>query len=160
MDAANLKGHIERDGFCVLDQVIPADSLAAVCDELWAAVKRNRQDSEAEKAKTQGRGHRIGTPGVVSMKQVINEVQSFAPYLADRRRSGGQAGWQVAGDRLDYFPGTWCRSSSWRVLPSARCRPHHVHSTYRTSCVIDQAGVTNFTGNGRMNYERLYGIAV
>ena len=56
MDAANLKAHIEGDGFCVLDQVIPADSLATVCDELWAAVKRSRQDSEAEKAKAQGRG--------------------------------------------------------------------------------------------------------
>ncbi len=101
MDSANLKGHIERDGFCVLDQVIPTDSLAMVCDELLAAVKRNRQDSEAEKAKTQSRGHRIGTPGVVSMKQMINEVQSFAPYLADRRLL----------DLIESFFGAWARIS-------------------------------------------------
>ena len=101
MDSANLKSHIERDGFCVLDQVIPADSLGTVCDELLAAVKRNRQDSEAEKVKTQGRGHRIGTPGVASMKQMINEVQSFAPYLADRRLI----------DLIESFFGAWARIS-------------------------------------------------
>jgi len=31
---------------------------------------------------------------------------------------------------------------------------------YRLSCASTKTGVTNFTGNGRMNYERLYGIAV
>ena len=34
---------------------------------------------------TRSRGHRIGTPGVAVLKQVINATQCFAPYLADER---------------------------------------------------------------------------
>ena len=76
---------IERDGFCVIEQVIPEAAVGEICAELAAEVERNRQHSDATLAEIRRRGHRIGTPGVANLKQVINQVQSFAPYLADRR---------------------------------------------------------------------------
>ena len=72
-----MKSQIERDGFCVLEVVISEGEIAAICDEMLTAVELNHALSGAEKSKTERRGHRIGTPGVVSMKQMINEVQSF-----------------------------------------------------------------------------------
>ena len=79
------KQRIERDGFCVIEQVIPEVVVGDICAELAAVVERNRQHSDAKLAEIRRRGHRIGTPGVAQFKQVINQVQSFAPYLADRR---------------------------------------------------------------------------
>ena len=101
VDTATYQAHVERDGFCIVEGVIPAAAVGAVCKELIAAIERNRQHSEAEKAKTQSRGHRIGTPGVIGLRQIINEVQVFAPYLADRRLL----------DLIESFFGAWARIS-------------------------------------------------
>ena len=111
MDTSRLKSQIERDGFCVIDGVIPIGELDLIRNEIIAAVERNSRYSEAEKAKTQSRGHRIGTPGVASMKQIINEVQSFAPYLADAQLLA----------LVESFFGAWARISC-------------------TDCVINQPG--------------------
>ena len=96
-----LQRQIERDGFCVVEGVIPAGELQAINAELLAALESNRERSEGELAKTRSRGHRIGTPGVAVLKQAINEVQSFAPYLADRR----------VLDIVEAFFGAWARIS-------------------------------------------------
>ena len=101
MDTQGYKSHIERDGFCVLEGLIPAAEVGAICDEMIAAVERNREASEARLAKTRSRGHRIGNPGVATLRQIINEVQSFAPYLADRRLL----------DVVEAFFGSWARIS-------------------------------------------------
>ena len=96
-----LQRQIERDGFCVVEGVIPAGEVQAINAELLAALESNRERSEGELAKTRSRGHRIGTPGVAVLKQAINEVQSFAPYLADRR----------VLDIVEAFFGAWARIS-------------------------------------------------
>ena len=96
-----LRRQIERDGFCVVEGVIPAGEVQAINAELLAALESNRERSEGELAKTRSRGHRIGTPGVAVLKQAINEVQSFAPYLADRR----------VLDIVEAFFGAWARIS-------------------------------------------------
>jgi len=96
-----LQRQIERDGFCVVEGVIPAGEVQAINAELLAALEGNRERSEGELAKTRSRGHRIGTPGVAVLKQAINEVQSFAPYLADRR----------VLDIVEAFFGAWARIS-------------------------------------------------
>lgn len=96
-----LRRQIERDGFCVVEGVIPAGQVQAINAELLAALEGNRERSEGELAKTRSRGHRIGTPGVAVLKQAINEVQSFAPYLADRR----------VLDIVEAFFGAWARIS-------------------------------------------------
>ena len=96
-----LQRQIERDGFCVVEGVIPAGEVQAINAELLAALVGNRERSEGELAKTRSRGHRIGTPGVAVLKQAINEVQSFASYLADRR----------VLDIVEAFFGAWARIS-------------------------------------------------
>ena len=96
-----LQRQIERDGFCVVEGVIPAGEVQAINAELLAALEGNRERSEGELAKTRSRGHRIGTPGVAVLKQAINEVQSFAAYLADRR----------VLDIVEAFFGAWARIS-------------------------------------------------
>ena len=96
-----LQRQIERDGFCVVEGVIPAGEVQAINAELLAALESNRERSEGELAKTRSRGHRIGTSGVAVLKQAINEVQSFAPYLADRR----------VLDIVEAFFGAWARIS-------------------------------------------------
>ena len=98
---ATYKQRIERDGFCVIEHVIPADAVGAICAELAAAVASNRRESEAELAAIRRRGHRIGNPGVAQLRQVINQVQSFAPYLSDRRLLGV----------IESFFGAWPRIS-------------------------------------------------
>ena len=76
---------LDMDGFCVVEGVIPADGVTAVRDSIVAAQARLGEEAEKRLAETRSRGHRIGTPGVAPLKQAINETQTFAPYLADRR---------------------------------------------------------------------------
>ena len=100
-DTATLKSRIERDGYCVVENVIPSDEVDTLRDELIDAVEKNRVKSEAALAKTRSRGHRVGAKGVVVMKQVMNEVRSFAPYLADAKLM----------DLVESFFGKWSRIS-------------------------------------------------
>ena len=92
---------IEMDGFCILEDVIPADEVGAVRDSIVAAQLAKREETEARLAATRARGHRISNKGVGSLRQVINSTQSFAPYLADRRIL----------DLAEHFFGPWARIS-------------------------------------------------
>lgn len=76
---------LDMDGFCVVEAVIPGDVVENVRDSVVAAQKRCHEESQKRLAATRARGHRVGVPGVAPLKQVINETQKFAPYLADRR---------------------------------------------------------------------------
>ena len=76
---------IQMNGFCVLEGVIPEDKVAAIRDSVMEAQARHDAESEAKEEAIRARGHRIGYKGVGNLKQVINETQAFAPYLADRR---------------------------------------------------------------------------
>ena len=76
---------IEMDGFCVLEDVIPADVVGDVRESVVAAQEAKREEAAADQEKTRAQGHRIGNPGVASMRQVLNETQGAAPYLADSR---------------------------------------------------------------------------
>lgn len=76
---------LQVDGLCVVENVIPANKVDAIRDDIVAVQRAHAARAEAELAKTRARGHRIGVTGVGNFKQVINESQSIAPYLADRR---------------------------------------------------------------------------
>ncbi len=76
---------LDMDGFCVVEGVIPAGVVDEVRDSVVAAQARRSEESEKRLAATRARGHRLGVAGVAPLKQVINETQTFAPYLADRR---------------------------------------------------------------------------
>jgi ectoine hydroxylase-related dioxygenase (phytanoyl-CoA dioxygenase family) len=63
---------MQINGFCVIEDVIPADRCAQVRDSLLATVERVGLNSSAPE-------------GVGFVPGVINHDQSFAPYLADER---------------------------------------------------------------------------
>ena len=76
---------LKMNGYCVLEGIIPDDKIDEVRESVVAAQAAHREKAEAELAKTRSRGHRVGVQGVANMRGVINETQTFAPYLADDR---------------------------------------------------------------------------
>ncbi len=76
---------IEQEGYSIVEGIIPQNKIGAIRSEVVAAQRTHNEAAEAELAKTRSRGHRIGTPGVAVLKQVINATQCFASYLADER---------------------------------------------------------------------------
>ena len=78
-------GAIARDGFCLVEGVLPGDELPEIRRQVVAAQAAHSAQSEAQKQATRARGHRVGARGVGSMRQIINATQAFAPYLADSR---------------------------------------------------------------------------
>lgn len=106
LDTAEAVRRIETDGFCVLPAIVPSAANPAICDDLLRAQSEHRADAEAELAKTRARGHRVGNQGVAPLRQIINYVQSFAPYLASR---------QIL-DVAEHFFGPWARISSTDVV--------------------------------------------
>ena len=76
---------IQMNGFCVLKGIIPEDKVTIVRDSVMEAQARHDAESETSKEAVRARGHRIGVKGVGNLKQLINETQAFAPYVADRR---------------------------------------------------------------------------
>ena len=73
------------NGYCVLEGIIPNDKIDDVRESVVAAQAAHHEKAEAELTKTRARGHRVGVQGVANMRGVINETQTFAPYLADER---------------------------------------------------------------------------
>ena len=76
---------LEIDGFCVLEGIIPDDKVDDIRESVIAAQVAHSQRADAQFAKIRARGHRIGVKGVGALRGVINETQTFAPYLADER---------------------------------------------------------------------------
>ena len=88
MDAPEFVARISQFGFCVVEDVIPANEVGDVRRQVVEAQEAQHAEAEAELAQTRARGHRIGVPGVGLLKQVINATQCFATYLADPRILG------------------------------------------------------------------------
>ena len=76
---------LKMNGYCVLEGIIPNDKIDEVRESVVTAQAVHHEKAEAELAKTRSRGHRVGVQGVANMRGVINETQTFAPYLADAR---------------------------------------------------------------------------
>ena len=87
-DVPEITAALGRHGYCVVPGVIPPGAVGRVRGEVVAAQRANHEQAAAELAKTRSRGHRIGSPGVDNMRQVINATQCFAPHLADPRILG------------------------------------------------------------------------
>ena len=79
---------IEMDGFCVVEGVIPSETVDRAREEVLEVELAHREKAAAERDKTRSRGHRVSARGVGSLRQVINQAQGFAPYLADPRIMG------------------------------------------------------------------------
>lgn len=85
MSVSHILEKLKRDGFYVVENVIPEDEVDAVRQAIVAAQARKHAESEAALAATRAKGHRVGAEGVASLRQVINVTQIFAPYLASRK---------------------------------------------------------------------------
>ena len=105
--AAEVVERVRRVGFCVLADVVPTDVVDKVSESIIEAVHSPAQEAaEREWKETRARGHRIGTPGVRSLKQLLRVTQNHAPYLAEPRLI-------EAAERL--FGGdTYAGSVAWR----------------------------------------------
>jgi ectoine hydroxylase-related dioxygenase (phytanoyl-CoA dioxygenase family) len=88
MDTADIVSDIKKNGYSVVEGVIPAEHAAEICREIVAVQRAHHEEAEAELAKIRARGHRVGVEGVALLKQAINATQCFAPYLADPRILG------------------------------------------------------------------------
>ena len=80
--------HLAIDGFCVVEGVILADRIDEIRESVVEAQAARHEKAEAELAKIRARGHRVGARGVANLRGAINDIQTFAPYLADRRIMG------------------------------------------------------------------------
>lgn len=103
---------VRRAGFCVLADVVPAGVVAQVCSSILAAVHSPAQEvAEREWAAIRARGHRIGTPGVRSLKQLLRVTQAHASYLAEprlieaaERLFGGDSGGSATREQTTKHP--------------------------------------------------------
>ncbi|MBT6148784.1 MAG: phytanoyl-CoA dioxygenase [Gemmatimonadetes bacterium] len=103
MTDANTKetAQISDRGYTILDGVIPAAQVDQVRQACVEAQARGHARATAEREAIQKLGHRVGVDGVDSMRGVINETQSFAPYVADKRLLSV----------VEHFFGPWIRIS-------------------------------------------------
>ena len=85
MSISHILEKLKRDGFYVVENVIPEGEVDAVRQAIVAAQARKHAESEAALAATRAKGHRVGAEGVASLRQAINETQIFVPYLASRK---------------------------------------------------------------------------
>ena len=76
---------LKMNGYCVLEGIIPADKIDGIRESVVAAQAAHHEKAEAELAKIRARGHRVGVQGVANLRGIINETQTFAPYLVDER---------------------------------------------------------------------------
>ena len=88
MERSEIVSDIEQFGYCIVEDVIPADEVDDVRRQVVKAQQAHHEQAEAELAKTRSRGHRVGVLGVGLLKQAINATQCFAPFLADERILG------------------------------------------------------------------------
>ena len=77
MPDVSLDTQLQLSGFCVLNNVIPADHCAAIRDRIAAVVSGAAADHEI--------GRTAIESGVGFTPSIINHDQSFAEYLADER---------------------------------------------------------------------------
>ena len=63
---------IRKNGYGVVDDVIPAERVGEIRREVVEAQRVHHEEAEAELAKIRARGHRVGVQGVAGLKQAIN----------------------------------------------------------------------------------------
>jgi len=83
--SADIISHLELEGYCIIDEVIPSNEVAGVRDNVFAAFEAQSAAAAAHAHKVRGQGHRLGGAGVQAVTGLLNLDQSVAPYLADDR---------------------------------------------------------------------------
>ncbi len=88
MDVQEILRHIKLEGFCIVENVIPADKVPEIRDSVVEVVDKEKERTEAALAKTRAKGHRIGGEGINSVPQLFRHSQVFVPYVTDDRILG------------------------------------------------------------------------
>lgn len=78
-------GHLELEGYCIIEEVIPAGKVAGVRESIAAAFETQQEEAHASAEQVRSQGHRQGGVGVHAVTGLLNLDQSVAPYLADER---------------------------------------------------------------------------
>ena len=76
---------IRREGWCVIEDVIPGSDLPRIRDDVWSEIRRQRGDWEREVAKIIAAGHQPPPRMVSHAQALINDVPQISPYIADPR---------------------------------------------------------------------------
>ena len=79
---------LDVQGYSVIDGVIPADRVAEVRQSVFAAHQIRAEEANARADAVRAKGHRLAAAGVQAIPGIINDEQSFAPYVADERIMG------------------------------------------------------------------------
>ena len=85
-------GHLQVEGYCIIEEVIPPHKVGGIRDSVFAAHKIQAEEADAKAARIHSQGHRLGAAGVRSVVGLLNLDQSFAPHLADGRIVGAAEG--------------------------------------------------------------------
>ena len=88
MQTEEILSHLDVEGYCVIEGVIPADEVGAVRASLAATMQKEYEAAMERAATVRAKGHRIGGAGVQAVPGILNLDQSFAPYLTDARITG------------------------------------------------------------------------
>lgn len=80
-----LRRGLTTEGWCVIDDVIPAEVVSGICRAVLELVEAQRVERERWIAESRARGQRHGADGVENAQGVINSIPAFAPYVADGR---------------------------------------------------------------------------
>ena len=85
MTSKDILTHLDVEGYCIIEGLIPADEIADVRESIASHLRAAHAETEKRTAEVRGKGHRIGGAGVQSHPGIINQDQAIAPYLTDPR---------------------------------------------------------------------------
>ena len=84
MTSKEILTHLDVEGYCVIENLIPPDEIVQVRESVAGHLQAAFEENERKMAEVRGKGHRIGGAGVQAHPGIINVDQSFAPYLAHK----------------------------------------------------------------------------
>ena len=85
MTSDEILNHLDVEGYAIIEGVIPASEIVQVRENVAAGLRQQREEAEEKASDIRSKGHRIGGAGIQALPGIINDDQSFAPYLTDDR---------------------------------------------------------------------------
>jgi ectoine hydroxylase-related dioxygenase (phytanoyl-CoA dioxygenase family) len=81
-------GLLKVNGWCVIEDVIPAEEVASIRDAVCRQVAEQREERERLLTGARADGHRVGSAGLGCAQDIVSTVPAIAARLADRRLVG------------------------------------------------------------------------
>jgi len=80
--------HLDVEGYCVIEGLIPAEEVIRIRKNVATCLDANLEEANKRADEVRGKGHRLGGSGIQAFPSIINHDQSIAPYIADDRILG------------------------------------------------------------------------